>query len=197
MANEMKGGLVKELAIAGAMKIAQGSARRWGRMAKQIGAEDDALAAAYEGLVKAWECWDGEGDWKQHARNWSDEMAKREINKLRSVVQTNYTRRTIKCDKSMIVEGEDGGWSYADVEDATVGADRQLEAGMELLSLRTKLEKAAREMRGEAAATMSESIIDRIMAGDDGESLADIATRHGYTRMSAYRVESALRESLA
>lgn len=195
--NEVKGGLVRAAALAAALKIAERSARRWGTMARQAGAEEDALAAAYEGIVKAWECWDGNGDWAQHARNWSDEMAKREVNKLRSVVQTNYTRRAIRCDKSMIVENEDGGWSYADVEDSTIGADRALEASELLAEVRTKLETAARLLKGEAAATMSEAIIDRIMAGDDGESVADIASRFGYTRMSAYRVESALREALA
>ena len=195
--NEVKGGLVRAAALAAALKIAERSARRWGTMARQAGAEEDALAAAYEGIVKAWECWDGNGDWAQHARNWSDELAKREVNKLRSVVQTNYTRRAIRCDKSMVVEGEDGGWSYADVADTTASVEQTLEARNELAHVRGALENAARSLKGEAAANMSESIIDRIMMGDDGESIADIAARHGYTRMSAYRVESALREALA
>lgn len=193
--NEIKGGLVREAAIVAGMKIAQKSARRWGRMARQFGAEEDSLGAAYEALVKAWECWDGHGDWAQHARNWCDELAKREVNKLRSVVQTNYTRRRIVADAGMVVATGDG-WTYRDVEQEESSVEDRLIACEALTDVRATLEAAADQLSGAAAGAMSRDVVSRILAGEDGESLADIAARHGYTRMSAYRVEAALREAL-
>lgn len=202
-----KGGVSKDMAFVEGVRIAQQVARSWRMAATRVGCADEAVSAALEGVTLAWESWVPErGPWAAHAAAWAKAYVMREIQKYRSVVTTNYARRTAAFDGALLVTGKDNDHKYDVAERFTCsahveatgesGADDVVDARMALARIQTRLQEAAKGLSG-AEGAMAGDIVARILAGDDGEPLADIAARHGYTRQSAYRAEWKLREVLS
>lgn len=203
MANQIKGGLVREAAIAAAVVTARKAAAKWRIQSSLVGCTEDAVSGAYVGIVLAWDSWKPEcGNWDAHAYRYAEEYAKREIEKHRSVVTTNYMRRS-KEERSSVNDDSLTVWSKAaenagasiDVDDHQPSMLDTIEARERLAHLRDRFNGIAATLGG-AEKAMAPDIVARLLAGEDGESLADIATRHGFTRQSAYRAEVKLRDAL-
>lgn len=196
------------MALVAGVRIAKELAHSWRMAATRIGCADEALSAAYEGVTLAWGSWDPDrGPWEAHAAAWAKAYVMREIQKYRSVVTTNYGRRTAAFDGALLVTGRDNddkafdktaglGCSAHVASTGESGADDIVDARRALAQVHGRLQMAAKRLTG-AEGAMAEDIVARILAGDDGEPLAAIAARHGYTRQSAYRAEWKLREALA
>jgi len=198
-----KGGLLRDAAISAAVTIASKAAAKWRIQSGLVGCTEDARSGALMGVVLAWDSWKPEfGGWEAHAYRYAEEYAKREIEKYRSVVQTNYMRRT-KDQRSTVNDDSLTVWSKAaDNAGADIDVDAHQPSMLDTVAARETLDtlkdrfNAIAATLGGAEKAMAPAIVARLMAGEDGESLADIATRYGYTRQSAYRAEVKLREAL-
>ncbi len=200
--NEIKGGMTKAAALALAVsKVARKAANHWGSAARSVGAMDDAYSGALEGICLAWEAWNGEGGeamWLVAARRYAQEYAVREVNKARSVVSTNYSRkdkRRKETDDRMVYVNDDGEEVERAFTDDAATPEDTCAAREELAALYTRLNEVA-ESLSPVAKTVAPDLIKRLMSGDDGETLLTIATRHGVSRQTLMRVDADLREAL-
>lgn len=209
MATESKGGLSEQQAMVEGMRVAKNAARAWYNAASRVGCVEDALSGAFEGVVLAWKAWKPEAgmSWRTIAYRYAEEYAKREIQKHRSVVSTNYMRRMATFDGAVMVTGNDNDDESFDPSSAVACGsvpaideasmpDERADASMIVARVRQSLSEAAGTLGG-AEKAMAGDIVARLLAGENGESLADIAARHGYTRQSAYRAETKLKAALA
>jgi hypothetical protein len=184
-------------AMTEAMPIARRAARRHFKWVCCASDKDDLLAAAYEGILLAWRAWKGEeiSSWSYTAWIYADLYSKREANKRKSVVSTNYGNhhaRALQRDSSMQVQDEDGAWVDADLTDTAPLPDAQVEALQTLRVIGAALQSAIPQIALERAELATDVITQRILV-DAPISAATLASKHSVSSAYVYKVETALR----
>jgi len=177
--------------VAQGMKLAERFSRQFKGMA------DDVYGAACEGVVLAARDFDPSlgVPFSAYCLQRIKVYGLREAKKLASVVSTNSDRRkSIKKDDSLFLDTEDGEvvrpftddrLSPEDVCEARESLSHSYDALMGVVSTLSPRQ----QLIG------ADIVRERLLS--DGESLADIAARHGVSRQTAYKVEKSLKEALA
>ena len=194
-----KHGMTYEAAMEAAYAVAHRAARRHARWVPTLD-RADLLNAAFEGVLKAWVKWPGPEtvSWEYTAWCYAELGARREANRLKSVVTTGSGRygtrggRRGERDESMLVRGADGEWTERDFADPLVRVDEQMEIADKLREVMVALREAIPTVAAGRDGLAREVITQRI-ATDAPVSAATIAARHGITGAYVYKIENALR----
>ena len=199
-----KFGITYNEAMREAMTVAARAARRHHKWVNCAGDKDDLLAAAYEGILLAWRAWRGPevSAWSYTAWIYAELYARREANRRKSVVSTGsgsynqHKGRQAVRDDSLLMQNEDGAWVDADLKDERPLPSAQVEMMETLRVIGIALREAIPTCAGEQVALAHDVIAQRILI-DVAQSAASIATKHGVSSATVYKVETALRGALA
>lgn len=177
--------------VAEGMKLAERFARSF------KGLSDDVYGAACEAVVLAARDFDPSlgVPFSAYCLQRIKVYGLREAKKLTSVVSTNYDRRkSIKKDDSIYMESEDGEQVERPFTDNRLSPEDVCEARESLSHSYDALMEIVGTLSARQQSIAADIVRERLLS--DGESLADIAARHGVSRQTAYKVESKLKEAL-
>lgn len=181
-------------ALAVAQQVVRQEVSRLRKFVKCAATLDDMAQEALLGACLSWRHFDPSMGvpWGAYLRSQVRTFARREENKSKSVVTTNYDKRKLDADDGMVVRGADGEWMERDFEDGDAPADERVASQQSLAAVYAECQHALRALPETQAAIAAEWL------ASGGETKAgELAEQFGVSTNTVHKALRAMKEAAA